>query len=277
MTGYYYLVSSLPVLDMDSKSINYDITELYRTIRQNTEAADRIYLRELLYINDIKNLVSTIAVNRQLPRPHVHFQKFSSIPKEIIEEYHVHSDQLPSFIRDILETYEGKFNEMSMLEIERLLLQSYFEILQKSKNKFNRNYAAFELSLRNMMKAINSRTPADLNDDEILDDERTSGALEKSSAKDFGLSEQFPFINQLIVHIENRAVKELDDFTDRLRWNFCDELTSASFFEIDNILAYIIKLDIISRHIELDDEKGRDRLEYLTTQALENLEITERK
>ncbi|MCK5370471.1 MAG: DUF2764 family protein, partial [Cyclobacteriaceae bacterium] len=109
----------------------------------------------------------------------------------------------------------------------------------------------------------------------LLEDLETTPVLVKSSAKDYGLVEKFEYINQVIELIENEQILKLDQYVDALRWSYCDELTSVSFFKIDNLLAYILKLMILSRRIDLNDESGMERLNHLTGKALKQLEIPE--
>ncbi len=47
---------------------------------------------------------------------------------------------------------------------------------------------------------------------------------------------------------------------DRLRWKTADELTVFDYFDIDKLLAYLVKVGILERWSALDAEQGRDRL-----------------
>ncbi len=108
-----------------------------------------------------------------------------------------------------------------------------------------------------------------------MEDEDTFSNLTKNSARDFGLGEKFHYVNQIDEYVEKADVWELEKYINALRWDFYDSITSASFFQIENILSYIIKLGIIKRFSELDDSTGDQRLQELTAQAIDKLEIPE--
>ena len=273
MASYYYLVSSLPVLDIENDNMKSDIMELFEYIRTNTESSDWKHIESVLYINDIKNLVGVIAKNHQLPRPHPGFNPLSKLPEEIINEYHNNLDRLPAFMRSVIEENDDKFANMNLADIENLFLQEYFNLQKDSDQRFVSAYAKFDLALRNILAALNSRKQQQAIDTMLLEDDETQHALSKSSAKDFGLSDQYPYITQLADLIEHASISDLDLFVDQLRWEQSSALSSGSIFEIDNILAYIIKLGIVKRRTERSKDSGKERLEFLTMQAIQNLEI----
>ena len=273
MASYYYLVSSLPVLDIENGSSRLDTMELFEYIKDNIEHSDWKHVESILYLNDIKNLVSVIAKNHQLPVPHPGFNRFSTLPEEIINEYHNNLDLLPAFMQKVIEENDDKFVSMSLLSTENLLLQEYLIFLNQSSNRFVREYAMFDFELRNILAALNCRKYGMPVDSMILHEVGTFSALGKSAAKDFGLSDQYPYIIQLADLIDHISVTDLELFVDRLRWDESDNLASSSIFEIENILAYIIKIGIVNRRTEQNKESGKERVDFLTMQAVQKLEI----
>ena len=273
MANYYYLIASLPDINLDDIDIKFDIDDILQSIEANLSSEDLAFYHELLYINDIKNLVKAIATAHHHPVPHQYFAALSSIGEDIIVNYKKDTDGLPKFISDILEEKEERFDDLSISKIENMFLQSYFEKLQVSDCIFIKKFAKFNISLLNIITALNCRKQDLKIEDSILDDEETSKNLIKNTGKDFGLSDQFEYINQLEEYIDSGSVWELESYVDKLRWRFCEEVTSPLFFQVDNILAYIVKLSIIRRRTTQDIEKARERLQMLTNQALETLEI----
>ena len=272
MASYYYLVSSLPVLNIENGNARLDIMELFDYMKNNTENLDWKHVESVLYLNDIKNLVGVIAENHQLPVPHPGFNNFSNLPEEIINEYHLNLDHLPAFMQKVIEENDDKFGSMSLLSIENLFLQEYLNLLNQSNNWFVRKYAMFDFALRNILAALNCRKYG-LVDSMLLHEDGTFSALGKSTAKDFGLSDQYPYIIHLADLIDHSSLSDLDLFVDRLRWDESDNLASSSIFEVENILAYIIKLGIVKRRTEQNKESGKERVDFLTMQAVQKLEI----
>ncbi len=50
---------------------------------------------------------------------------------------------------------------------------------------------------------------------------------------------------------------------DRIRWDRVDELSAFDYFDMDAILAYLVKLNLITRWMRLDEKTGRDMLHQL--------------
>lgn len=273
MASYYYLVSSLPVLVIENGNSRIDIVELFEYIKNNTESADWKYIESVLFLNDIKNLVGVIAENHQLPVPHPGFNTLSNLPEGIINEYHLNIDHLPAFMQKVIEENDDKFGNMSLLSIENMFLQEYLNLLNQSNNWFVGKYAMFDFALRNILSALNCRKYGLPVDSMLLHEDGTFSALGKSSAKDFGLADQYPYIIQLADLIDHISLNDLDLFVDRLRWEEADNLASTSIFEVENILAYIIKLGIVKRRMEQNKESGKERVDFLTMQAVQKLEI----
>jgi vacuolar-type H+-ATPase subunit C/Vma6 len=273
MTGYYYLVASLPVLALENESQKIDPYDLFNYIRENLDTEDLPFFNQILHLNDIKNLVRMIADTHRLPLPHPEFETFSSLPEETINEYHYRLDEMPGFIQNIIEQYDGKFGELDMHEMENLFLKAYYDFLSQSKNSFIRSFAKFDLKLRNVFTAVNCKKHGYSLEKMLIEDGEISQQLIRSSAKDFGLSGQLPYITRLIELSENASVPELKLFIDQLRWQYASELTSGSFFSIDNLLAYLIQLEVLMKRKIANVEQGKERLDNLIDQAMKQLEI----
>ena len=275
MASYYYLVASLPELKWEEFHVKFDIMELFQNIRQNLNDDDAQVLSELLLINDIKNLAASIANHTAQAVPHISFNPISNLSEEIISSYSKNTDALPRVLTDFLEEEQERLSSEPIRATENRLIQLYFEKLSGSSNQFLRESASFERSLVNIVTAINCRKHNYKISEFILEDEDTYSNLTKNSSRDFGLGEKFNYVSQIDEYVEKADVWELEKYINALRWNFYDSITSASFFQIENILSYIIKLGIIKRFSELDDSTGDQRLQELTAQAIDKLEIPE--
>lgn len=273
MTGYYYLIASLPVLAIENDALKSDPDELFNYIRTNLNAGDISVLNQILYQNDIKNLIRIIAETHQNPSPHPEFETFSSVPEEVINEYHYRLNELPIFMQKVIEESDIKFGEMSLLEIENRFLEAYYEFTSQSENSFIRSFFEFDQKLKNVLTAINCKKSGIDIEKMLLENEDSRHQLIRSSAKDFGLSGQLTYISRLIELSESASILELNHFIDQLRWQYATELTSISFFSLDNVLAYSIQLEIVKRIKSTDKETGKGRLDNLIHQAISQLEI----
>ncbi len=65
----------------------------------------------------------------------------------------------------------------------------------------------------------------------------------------------------------------LEKALDEIRWDKLSELTVFSYFEIETILAFLLKVEIVERWQSLDSTFGTERLEKLLTELGSKLEL----
>ena len=81
-------------------------------------------------------------------------------------------------------------------------------------------------------------------------------ALRTSGARDFGLSGEMDFLDQLVKISEITELVEREKKLDALRWNWMEEAIFFNYFTIERIFAFLLELEMIERWISLDKERG---------------------
>lgn len=56
---------------------------------------------------------------------------------------------------------------------------------------------------------------------------------------------------------------EKENTIDAIRWDMAGELTEMNYFDIDYILGYLVRINIIDRWAALDPQRGREMLHKL--------------
>jgi hypothetical protein len=79
----------------------------------------------------------------------------------------------------------------------------------------------------------------------------------KNNLPDFGLRRELALGEQIFNLLdENTNILEREFRFDEIRWQMADELTTFNYFDIDKVLAYLAKADILERWLKLDKERG---------------------
>lgn len=86
---------------------------------------------------------------------------------------------------------------------------------------------------------------------------------------DFGLSGVFPWISQLRVDLTEGKSLQVDQCVMELVWDSLDRLSANKNFQIENVLAFIFKWDILERWLARDQVKAREQIESLTDSLVE--------
>ena len=88
--------------------------------------------------------------------------------------------------------------------------------------------------------------------------------LQRSSAADFGLRGELPFIDSVIAAMNDEAnLMEKERKIDLVRWEEASELATFDYFNINAILSYLVRINIVARWARLDAARGREMFNRL--------------
>lgn len=267
MGSYYYLISGLPEVKLSDSKAKYDINEITQNILSNLSDKDIKLFNYFIYQNDNKNLVNAIALSKGLFSPYsVHLEP-SIFSKEEIQKY-VNLSNLPNYMVKFLE--DNKNTEWENIRhIENSLLSLYYEEMIQTGNAFIREYALFMRNLKNILAALNGKALGFSGDEiskELIGDYPLISALTKSSAADFGLGREIPYINNIIDTFNSSDKADpynLENVECSLVNGFLDRLTSIKSFTTDNLFAYYINLTYAVSINGRNEEEGKKHLQTL--------------
>lgn len=267
MGSYYYLISGLPEVKLSDSKAKYDINEITQNILSNLSDKDIKLFNYFIYQNDNKNLVNAIALSKGLFSPYsVHLEP-SIFSKEETQKY-ANLSNLPNYMVKFLE--DNKNTEWENIRhIENSLLSLYYEEMIQTGNAFIREYALFIRNLKNILAALNGKALGFSGDEiskELIGDYPLISALTKSSAADFGLGREIPYINNIIDTFNSSDKADpynLENVECSLVNGFLDRLTSIKSFTTDNLFAYYINLTYAVSINGRNEEEGKKHLQTL--------------
>ena len=267
MGSYYYLISGLPEVKLSDSKAKYDINEITQNILSNLSDKDIKLFNYFIYQNDNKNLVNAIALSKGLFSPYFVHLEPSIFSKEEIQKY-VNLSNLPNYMVKFLE--DNKNTEWENIRhIENSLLSLYYEEMIQTGNAFIREYALFMRNLKNILAALNGKALGFSGDEiskELIGDYPLISALTKSSAADFGLGREIPYINSIIDTFNSSDKADpynLENVECSLVNEFLDRLTSIKSFTTDNLFAYYVNLTYAVSINGRNEEEGKKHLQTL--------------
>ena len=267
MGSYYYLISGLPGVKLSDSKAKYDINEITQNILSNLSDKDVKLFNYFIYQNDNKNLVNAIALSKGLFSPYSIHLEPSIFSKEEIQKY-ANLSNLPNYMVKFLE--DNKNTEWENIRhIENSLLSLYYEEMIQTGNAFIREYALFMRNLKNILAALNGKALGFSGDEiskELIGDYPLIYALTKSSAADFGLGREIPYINSIIDTFNSSDKADpynLENVECSLVNGFLDRLTSIKSFTTDNLFAYYINLTYAVSINGRNEEEGKKHLQTL--------------
>ncbi len=159
--------------------------------------------------------------------------------------------------RDLDEKDQGLVEFLLKGFSEKDLDADFYAAALRQRNRFLREYFRFDLNLRNAkVRYLNAQLGREPDQDVMTGEDPeaedvdidgfrfTGGEFEEALKVDNILSDK---------DLVSRE-KGLDD----ILWDKIDSLSTFHYFDIEAVLAYIAKLHIVTRWLNLDEEVGRD-------------------
>ncbi|OHD63870.1 MAG: hypothetical protein A2096_03415 [Spirochaetes bacterium GWF1_41_5] len=259
---YYYLVSGLPDIIPSEETRTIDWQNVFSEIREQLSNEHAILQQYLLLQSDNTNLINAICRIRS-EKTGEDFSTPSYLSAEEINNWLKNNDRFPAYMIRFIEENSEVFAALPRRELARRLAACFLEETSLCGNEFITEYFIFKTSLKNIAAAYNCRQYGFDPGTALAGDLSINEILKKSTAPDFGLSQEFPFIPSLQEAFESRNPRTLENRLIDIEWHKTDELSLGDYFGISTVLAYTAKLLIVKRLLALDPEAGRKRLETL--------------
>ena len=159
--------------------------------------------------------------------------------------------------RDLDEKDQGLVEFLLKGFSEKDLNADFYAAALKHRNRFLREYFRFDLNLRNAkVRYLNAQLGREPDMDVMTGEDPEAEDVDIDGFRFTGgeFEEALKVDNILAEKDLVSREKGLDDFL----WDKIDNLSTFHYFDIEAVLAYIAKLHIVTRWLNLDEEVGRD-------------------
>ena len=159
--------------------------------------------------------------------------------------------------RDLDEHDQGLVDFLIKGFSEKELNADFYANALRSRNRFLREYFRFDLNLRNAkVRYLNAQLGREPDMDVMTGEDPEAEDVDIDGFRFTGgeFEEALKVDNILAEKDLVSREKGLDD----VLWEKIDGLSTFHYFDIEAVLAYIAKLHIVTRWLNLDEEVGRD-------------------
>ena len=262
--NYYCLISGLPDLFLEGKKIGDGELSLQFKNEITEQLHSNDYdLAKLLYLQyDNKNFRNLLFKEEN------EFVPFGNYTQEYLEQQINEPTSLLGYMCDLLKEFNREaYQENDLNKMQEL----YYEYVLETKNKFLKEWFLFDLNMKNILTAVNCNKYNYELRKHLISNPYNQSLLtclltDYSNSED--LLEHVPYADEILQIAESdmdMTAKEKE--LDKIKWKFLDEQTLFNYFTIENILAYIIKCEMVDRWMKIDDESGKQ----LFTKLIHNL------
>lgn len=261
-SNYYALVAGLREYALDADAKGFDAKSIVDEILEVVSKSDASAVRLLYTYYDCENLIN-------LHNGSSAHNALGNLSREEIEAEAANPTHLPHLIADVIRAYanpEGEEAERVDVgkHFEKSLFEAYYKTCSQSGCRFLREWSSFDRTLRNILSAAVARSQSRPIEEMTIGEGDVVEQLQRSSAADFGLRGEYAFVDGVITAVnDEQNLLEKERKIDLIRWNEAGELSTFDYFDINAVMAYLVKVNMVARWSVLDVRHGREMFERL--------------
>ena len=159
--------------------------------------------------------------------------------------------------RDLDEKDQGLVEFLLKGFSEKDLDADFYAAALRQRNRFLREYFRFDLNLRNAkVRYLNAQLGREPDQDVMTGEDPEAEDVDIDGFRFTGGEfEEAPKVDGILA---DKDLVSREKGLDDLLWDKIDGLSTFHYFDIEAVLAYIAKLHIVTRWLNLDEEVGRD-------------------
>lgn len=275
MGNYYYLIAGLADISLDDSKAPASAESLRTELYDALDAADRKVMDMLLMENDCRNLISMLrdgSVAADAPLGLLSAERMEELVAQVKAD-EAPSKDIPGFMYTFVQEWlNDSWREHAAFAEDRLW-SLFYEYAMGSGNEFVRKWYEFNLDLNNILSAITARTYGLDMQKVIVGSNATAQALRTSGARDWGLSQELDFFDDVVRLIDEDDLAQRERKTDQLRWRWLEDNTFFDYFTVERLFSYMVRLGMVERWTTLDKEKGQQLFRQLIGELKEQTEV----
>lgn len=264
-TDYYFLVAGLREWTLDSDTKGFDVREIKQEILDELSKSDRKCVEMLYAYYDCENIVARRAGStRYNPLGNLTAEEVGEVLEK--RNYKLLPESVAKVVKLYVEAEDEERDEEVVINdtFEHALFGAYYRGLATSGCRFLNGWGEFDRNLRNIAAAVAAREAGRQVRDVVVGEGDIVEQLSRSSAADFGLRGELPYIDAVITAVsDEKNIVEKERKIDAIRWSEAENIAVFDFFNINFILSYLVKVNIVARWTLLSPEVGREMLNRL--------------
>ena len=242
MGGYYYIIAGLPDISFADSKTAYTVEQFRQEVYDALSAQDRKVMDILNLENECRNLIGSERMEELVAL----VKAGEQAPKDV-----------PQFMYSFVQEWVDDSWRQKAAFAEDRLWSLFFEYAMASANGFVRQWYEFNLNLNNIMTAITARKYNLDIQKVIVGTGDIANALRTSGARDWGLSQELDYFEDVARLTEEDDLSQRERKADQIRWRWLEENTFFNYFSVEKLFSYMVRLGMVERWSGLDREEGQ--------------------
>ena len=264
-SSYYTLVASFREYALDSETKGFDIKAILEEVFEALSSSDAKTVKLLYAYYDCENLISRHNGSST-------YNPLGLLSSEEIDEELRQPSRLIAPLAKVVRDYvlpadeDGEEVDLSQ-PFAKALMTAYYKACAASGSRLLREWSAMDRTIRNIVAATLARRQGVAIEGVVVGEDSVTESLVRSSAADFGLRAELPFVEQLVAAVaDEQNMVEKERKIDNIRWAELSELSTFDYFDLNAVIAYLVKANMVARWAALDAKVGREMFDRLVAE-----------
>ncbi len=256
---YYYFVSGLPDFSFDSTKLPFTVSEFKEILYDELKEDDKQLIDKYFLEVDKENLLKLLSDKEaELKDTGVYSrEEMLSTISSIKENEDVKKEKIAPVFETFIRQWLKEDAESENKNWEDILTSLYMEYGVSVKNSLVSQWFTLNLNIGNILAAIYSRKYGmDVKQVVVGNNHIAKTIRANSGSRDFGLEQELDYFDDIFKISEETDMYERERKIDKFRWDWLDENTVFDYFNIEYLFAYLCKLQILERWVQLNAEEG---------------------
>ena len=264
-SSYYTLVASFREYALDSETKGFDIKAILEEVFEALSSSDAKTVKLLYAYYDCENLISRHNGSSA-------YNPLGLLSSEEIDEELRQPSRLIAPLAKVVRDYvlpadeDGEEVDLSQ-PFAKALMTAYYKACAASGSRLLKEWSTADRTIRNIVAATLARRQGVAVESVVVGGDSVAAALSRSSAADFGLRTEIPYVEPLIAAVvDEHNMVEKERKIDNIRWSVLSELSSFDYFDVNAVIAYLVKVNMVARWAALDAKVGREMFDRLVSE-----------
>lgn len=265
---YYYLISGLPHIRLDESGDCPAFFDFVEEAMELVSAKDSQLLKIIRLPWDNRNLINL------LENKDAAFNKSGNYSEAELRREIADPERAPQYMKALIEAHKIDMPVYYNIAWEDQLNCLFYEYIATIDNTFLRGWFSFELNLGNLLSALKCREfnisferrlgqrIENVCSQAIICHNEVTETIMDSNTPDFSLTPLLPWVED-ILSLDKTDLVGFEKSIDLIKWGYIDDMTRFNYFDMEALLAYGIKLQIVERWKTLEAEKGAEHFNEL--------------
>lgn len=256
---YYYFIAGLPDFTFDSMKLPFTIEEFKSMLYEELKPSDKRLIDNYFLKYDNDNLLkllnnkeaaihSTGNISRETLLDAIH---------KVKEDFPVKNKEIPAYYEEFINIWLNEESQAENKLWEDLMSSLYIDYGMEVKSSLMSHWFELNLNIGNVLSAVYAKKYGLDVAQVVVSNHAVAGIIrENANQRDFGLSQELEYVDTLLRIAEETDIYERERKIDKFRWDWLEENTVFDYFNIEYIFAYLCKLQILERWVDLNAEEG---------------------